>query len=635
MNPTMSKFAITVLAAILCITPLSQAAKNAPPPSADANDREAWIADTRLAAPLLAPAPVCDGNIVPEQWAGAAQVDLAASSDSRNLYPRSATWYFGWDANALYIACRTPMMKEEKLKAEAKSPGIEVRGDDGVELWVSPPESNEVSQIAVNSLSVLFVQKRDAKTADANITLNITAAAHAGEEFLDFTFRLPAKELGLKQIKAGDAWRILPVRAFRCGYALQAPLPCGLERDRSKDKGRDRDFMDPARFPLVTLVHKNKPVVRLANPAAAIYEGKAAVEGQVVNPDARPIKLKVRLALFQGASRLFEQERDIDVDANATANVKIEGSPESPIDNRESAVYRYEYTVTQGREELLHSHFAYDPSENRAWLGDTIPKSSSAENEYVIVDPAKGPPPAEYEYRLQPYKVMPEGRKLRLTIRRTFEPSKQTMISAIQIVTPLDANGLKDGEERFYNIYGYQLLRSVTYRAGVRHGPEKLYASGQYPQTEIPWDNGAVRGLRRSFHPDGRLMTEIAYEDGRATGESKSYDPNGRVTRIAQFRNGQRDGLMTEYYPAPAKRLVPYSKGLINGTVREFYENGKPKSEMTYKDDVLHGVEKQYDEDGKLSKTRYWLDGESVAEGEFKEKYKGEPEPAKPEGKKK
>ncbi len=41
------------------------------------------------------------------------------------------------------------------------------------------------------------------------------------------------------------------------------------------------------------------------------------------------------------------------------------------------------------------------------------------------------------------------------------------------------------------------------------------------------------------------------------------------------------------------------------------------------------------DEFVKLSKTRYWLDGESVAEGEFKEKYKGEPEPAKPEGKKK
>lgn len=630
----MSKLTITALATILCITSLSQAAKNAPVP-ADANDRDAWIADTRLAVPMLPTAPACDGNIVPDQWAGAAQVELAVGADSRNLYPRAATWYFGWDANALYIACRTPMMKEEKLKAEAKSPGIEVRGDDGVELWVSPPESNEIYQIAMNSLSVLFVQKREGKAVDANITLNIAAAAHAGEEFLDFTFRLPAKELGVKQIKAGEAWRILPVRAFRCGNVIQASAPCGVERDRTKEKARDRDFLEIARFPLMTPMRKNMPFIRVANPAAALYEGKVAVDAQVVNPEVRGVKLKARLALYQGSSRLFEQERDVEADANATTAIKIEGTPESPIDNRESASYRYEYTVAQGREEIFHTHFAYDPTENRGWLGDTIPKSSSAENEYVMIDPTKGPPPAEYEYRLAPYKSLPEGHKIRLTIRRTFEPSKQTMISAIQIITPLDANGLKDGEERFYNIYGYQLLRSVTYREGVRHGPERLYASGEFPQTEIPWDNGVVRGVRRSFHPDGRLMTEIAYEDGRATGESKSYDPNGRVTRIAQFKNGQRDGLMTEYYPAPPKRLVPYAKGLINGTVKEFYENGKLKSETPYKDDVLHGVEKQYDEDGKLSKTRYWLDGESVAEGEFKEKYKEQPEQNKPEGKKK
>ncbi len=627
----MTRMMLLCVTILLSVSALALGAKNAPP-LIDANDRDAWAGDTRLSVPPLAKPPVCDGNIDAGEWAGATQVELATCSDSRNLYPRAATWYFGWDANALYLACRTTMMKEEKLKAETKAPAIELRADESVELWISPPESNQVYQVVISSTGLVFVQKRAGKDIDANVAFAPVAAAKAGEEFLDFEIKLPAKEFGLKQMKQGEAWRVLPVRAFRCGYALQAPLPCGLERDRSKDKGKDRDFADAARYPLLTLGGRNRPVVRLANPAAALYEGKAAVECVAVNGEAKPLKLKARLAIYQGTAKLFEQEREFDADANAAAAMKIDGSPESPIDSRESASYRYDYTLTAGREEILHTHFTYDPSENRPWLGDTIPKGSSAENEYVMVDPSKGPPPAEFEHRLQPYKDLPEGHKLRLTIRRAFEPSKQTTISAIQIITPLDANGAKDGEERFYNIYGYQLLRSVTYRQGVRHGPERLYASGQHPQTELPWDNGVVRGVKRSFHPDGRVMTEITYEDGRATGESKSYDPNGRVNRIASFKNGQRDGLMTEYYPAPPKRLVPYSKGLINGVVKEFYEGGKLKSETTYKNDVLHGVEKQYDESGKLSKTRYWLEGESVAEGEFNEKYK-EPD-ARPDGKK-
>jgi len=47
------------------------------------------------------------------------------------------------------------------------------------------------------------------------------------------------------------------------------------------------------------------------------------------------------------------------------------------------------------------------------------------------------------------------------------------MINAVQIVTPLDENGQKDGEEGFYTIYGNDLLHSVSYKAGVRDGPEK------------------------------------------------------------------------------------------------------------------------------------------------------------------
>ena len=54
----------------------------------------------------------------------------------------------------------------------------------------------------------------------------------------------------------------------------------------------------------------------------------------------------------------------------------------------------------------------------------------------------------------------------------------------------------------------------------------------------------------------------------------------------------------------------------------EFYESGQLQREMLFKNNLQHGPEKQYAADGKLEKTKYFLDGEEVPEGVYKDKYK-------------
>ena len=68
----------------------------------------------------------------------------------------------------------------------------------------------------------------------------------------------------------------------------------------------------------------------------------------------------------------------------------------------------------------------------------------------------------------------------------------------------------------------------------------------------------------------------------------------------------------TENYPDGTKHQVYAvdADGLKNGTFKEFYRNGKPKTLATYRHGKLHGVLKAFDEGGKLQLQETYNDGQ-------------------------
>jgi antitoxin component YwqK of YwqJK toxin-antitoxin module len=226
-------------------------------------------------------------------------------------------------------------------------------------------------------------------------------------------------------------------------------------------------------------------------------------------------------------------------------------------------------------------------------------------------------------------KASPQGYKVRLTVVSVLDMNVgDRHLERLQSAVPIDPQGQPDGvEEHFATVhYGY-LERTVPYKKGVRDGVEKVYANsdehgGRYVGKEVPWLNGKMHGVVKTFHPNGNVSSETEYVNGLAHGKMRSLSLDGKLRREGTMKDGKRHGTVTEYWDTTGKpeRAIPYEAGKVTGVVKEYYAGGQLKREVTFRDDAMHGVEKQFETDGKLSRTRYWFDGEAVSEDEFRKR---------------
>jgi hypothetical protein len=221
-------------------------------------------------------------------------------------------------------------------------------------------------------------------------------------------------------------------------------------------------------------------------------------------------------------------------------------------------------------------------------------------------------------------KELPEDHKLRVQFHKVWDMSRKDLVEMVKMSVPLDEKGRPDGVERHYRPWrGIQ--RTVTYEKGERNGLEEVYDGGygsKQPRVVIEWKSDQMQ-KKTIFHPNGQVSTTVRYREGKPTGESCSFDPKGRLTRVIPYVDGKRHGDMVSYWPETGgkRRVVPCLQGRVQGTVREFYEDGSRKAELSFHDDSLHGVECRWDKDGKLSRVRYWINGELVPEGVFRERF--------------
>lgn len=115
-----------------------------------------------------------------------------------------------------------------------------------------------------------------------------------------------------------------------------------------------------------------------------------------------------------------------------------------------------------------------------------------------------------------------------------------------------------------------------------------------------------------TYLPNGaRVSEKDVTEKGVLNGTLKEYYPNGAIRETTEYVNGTRQGKALTYFINGQKSTeFAYNNGEEDGYYRRYYLNGKVASEGWYQDGALAGDWYFYDELGNLSSKDHYLHGE-------------------------
>ena len=174
-------------------------------------------------------------------------------------------------------------------------------------------------------------------------------------------------------------------------------------------------------------------------------------------------------------------------------------------------------------------------------------------------------------------------------------------------------NHLLDSVWIFYNEAG-DTLQKVNYVMGKRNG----YTFGyNVMHAKDPMNRGKIvskelyvndkrEGQSIYYFTNGQIKEEVLFANNKRHGVSKEYNEGGTLITIQRFNNGtlvERERL---------NRID--AQGLKQGVWKTFYPNGRIKSEINYKDDLITGAYKEYDENGNVSMLLQYAKGVLIEE---------------------
>ncbi|WP_336021103.1 toxin-antitoxin system YwqK family antitoxin [Fusobacterium polymorphum] len=122
------------------------------------------------------------------------------------------------------------------------------------------------------------------------------------------------------------------------------------------------------------------------------------------------------------------------------------------------------------------------------------------------------------------------------------------------------------------------------------------------------YDDGSVNS-KTEYDFDRKSITMLTYGDGKILSKT-----------IAKYKGSIRDENMDiDFYENLTKTFIKMKvKKIENGQeIRTFYPSGKLKSVGVYKNNILNGNYKEYNEDGSLKKETFYKDGIEINKIKF------------------
>ena len=122
------------------------------------------------------------------------------------------------------------------------------------------------------------------------------------------------------------------------------------------------------------------------------------------------------------------------------------------------------------------------------------------------------------------------------------------------------------------------------------------------------YDDGSINS-KPEYDFDKKSITMLTYSEGKILSET-----------IAKYKGSIQDENMDiDFYESLSKTYtkMKVKKVETGQEVRTFYPSGKLQSVGVYKDNILNGIYKEYDEDGSLKKETFYKDGIEINKIKF------------------
>ena len=158
-------------------------------------------------------------------------------------------------------------------------------------------------------------------------------------------------------------------------------------------------------------------------------------------------------------------------------------------------------------------------------------------------------------------------------------------------------NFLLDGIWKFYDEEG-TLTLEISYKEGKRQGDRVVWLKDEVIRENF--ENDVRQGLTRHFDRQDRLLKTVPYVNGLEDGMSFAYDTTGTIIELVQYRRG---------FVTSRERINRRDpEGRPNGLWKWFYEDGSLKEEGTFKNGLRNGIFKTYDRQGNLLTIEKYVD---------------------------
>ncbi|MPM06157.1 hypothetical protein SDC9_52453 [bioreactor metagenome] len=163
---------------------------------------------------------------------------------------------------------------------------------------------------------------------------------------------------------------------------------------------------------------------------------------------------------------------------------------------------------------------------------------------------------------------------------------------------------------KFYSEDG-KITQEINYSNGLKNGIRRTYQKDEIIEDYFVDD--VREKYSKVFFQDGTLKKVTPFSGGMENGTSFEYNKDGVIILIAEYKKGF---LISREH---INRIDP--NGLKQGLWKDFYDNGKLKSEVTYLNDKKNGYLKKYDSTGTLLSIEKYINDEPAQFAEELKEY--------------